>query len=351
MPEKDDKYEIYDVQSGPIVAFIGAAGFGGVLIHRPDSGWEFYPVGSTAWDLNHQAVFRNFRGDSLTLSDLEKRGIPPPPPVEQFANRGIMEWGENFIWEVSFSEVPNRCLEKLRAWPGGTGTFHIVLEEDEYETGLGDGEFLGLKAAFWDRPSAEKYLRGKEREGAIHRRRGSEYTYWYKHTLKEINARVDESRSVVAANAAIETFEHYGLDGILEELEQRMAWEESFNAEVPLSWVPKQVIEEIEAAGGLLTLYLILYEEYEKAFTEEGRHYLEAVFRSEKRARRYLKAREDKSCEVSGEYEEPERFWYLQDLQVTIDREHSQVKGDLVIDGYKGYSLEDILKAPREDPA
>ena len=123
------KYELYDVTSGPVVAFVGEGGFGGVLIYWHSSCREFFRTGSTAWDMNHQAVYRNFRGELLTSTDLEKRGIPLPPPINQFTNQRGMEWKENFTWEVPFAQVPPDAWRGSGKGPGDRRACHRRIQE------------------------------------------------------------------------------------------------------------------------------------------------------------------------------------------------------------------------------
>lgn len=338
--ENASKFEIFDIFSGPVVAFLGDYGLNGVLVYRPSEGWEFYNTGSTTWDAFHQTVYRNFRADSLTKLDLEERGIPYPP-VEQYKNQPIINWQDNFTSEISIGKISPRCLKLIRQWPLNKGIFYIVLEEDEYETSFGDGKFLDLKAAFWDKASAKKYMENKQRQGVLYRKKSE---FWYKHSLKSVQAVFDSVNKKLFAELNIASYEHYSLDEILNHLEKRFDWEDSFKSAVPLKLVPKRILQELNnASQNRQTIYLIVYEDYDKSFTGDQYHHLEAAFWQEKSARKYLESKEDESWGDPPNYKTPDRFRYLHNILLKLDKEGQMVTGELVIDENKCFSLENIM--------
>lgn len=331
-------FEIFDIFSGTIVAFCGVTGFNGVHVHT-SSGWEFYPAGSVVWDNYHQAVYRNFRADSLTEDDLKERKIPLPPDID-YENIPIVSWKDNFTARVNLEKIPSFCIDRMNKWKEGKGNVFIVLEEDEYETGLGDGKFLDLKAAFWDRTSAERYLKGKERQRKIYSETKS---CWYKHYLKTIPVTVDKALKIAAADLNIDSYEHYDLESIFINLNRRMLWEKSFTGSVPIKKVPDKVLNWLKnSPGSITTIYIVIYDDPDKSFTEEACHILEAAFKSKASALKYKDEKESEEMETpEGIYKCPDFIRDIQDVLVSIDRNH--ITADIVIDQYKAFSLSEIL--------
>lgn len=335
---KKPAFEIFDVFCGPVVAFCGPNGVNGVLVHT-FSGWEFHSAGSVVWDNYHQTVYRNFRADPLTQNDLKKRKIPLPPQRD-YQNIPAVSWKDNFIAQVNLKKIPSFCLKKIKKWKNGKGNIFIVLEEDEYETGLGDGKFLDLKAAFWDKISAEKYLKGKKRQGKLF---NETKTYWYKHSLKSIPVTVDTAMKIAETDLNIDSYEHYDLENIFNSLNQRMLWEKSFRKSVPKKAVPGKVLRWLEnCPESTGTIYIVIYDDPDKSFTEEACHILEAAFKSKASAFKYKEKKEAEEMETPvGIYKCPEHIWDIQDVEVSIDG--NLITGDMVIDQFKAFSLREIL--------
>ncbi|MBI4678311.1 MAG: hypothetical protein HY748_12090 [Elusimicrobia bacterium] len=216
--------EIYKTCSGTVVIFLGRHGSDGAMIYGADSGWKHHPHGSEAWDLMHQLVYRNFKADSLTREDMEKSGIPVPS-IEEYPKPGArsIHWKENFNSKVPFKELPEKFLKKFKAWAVTNDRLALILHEDTYETGLGDGKSLDLETAWWDEASARKHLADLEKETAAQARRqkaapkvyGNPVFMWTKFSLKTIRVRADEAAQKIAADLDIGPYEHYSLDPIL----------------------------------------------------------------------------------------------------------------------------------------
>lgn len=203
------KIEIYLTES-TVIIFIGTWGDVGLLIHRGGDNWEYHQAGSFPWDSFHQQVYRNFRAETLTVENLKERGVPLPDIEKYLHKTHCKSWEDNFASEIQFSIVPARLLSKFRQQDGGTIGTHLVLIEDCYETGLGDGKFLYPVAAFWTRSAAMEYIRIRECDEIDPSKR-----QWYSYSVKEVMVSVDNSRKMLKAALNIGQYEHYSIEDIV----------------------------------------------------------------------------------------------------------------------------------------
>jgi len=186
--------DFYDLE-GNLLAFIGPGGVGGVLQFSESGGWRLHTAGSVVWDAFHQAAFRNFRAEHVSADDVRARGILLPTVPEMPPEK---PWSSNFRSSLPLKDVPRALRLKLEA--AGQITVHLVLEEDLYESALGDGRFLYPAAVFWELEKARKFALP---------------TPQMSRTLRDVRLRVDRSRRELHADLAIEMFEHYSLNDIL----------------------------------------------------------------------------------------------------------------------------------------
>lgn len=208
--------EFYNLD-GMVVLFNGVMGSRGMLIFRPSGQWEYTPCGSIIWDDCHQQVYRNHRGDALSEQDLKDRGIRPPSAEElQYGSHGV-RWEDNFSSSIPCSDVPHRVITRLKAAPQGQAAVYLILYEDCYETGFGDGRFLYPKAAFWlEKDAVEEMARLDAEEG------GSGQKENYRYYLKEIAISMDRTGKSIGADLNIEAYEHYSLEEILRLLPDKL---------------------------------------------------------------------------------------------------------------------------------
>ena len=196
--------DFHDLDGG-LVAFIGPEGFQGVLQFREAQGWLLHAAGSLAWDALHQAAYRASRGDRLKPEDVRARGIPLPAIPESDNLPPLKDWSENFRSSLPLQDVPRPIRWRVEAAAGPKPAF-LVLEEDLYESALGDGRFLYPVAAFWEAAEAQAFA-SRKNAGAPSSRPS--------HTVKEVTLQIDHGRGVLRAALAIAMFEHYSLDDVV----------------------------------------------------------------------------------------------------------------------------------------
>jgi len=207
-----DAVEFYETDDGNVVAFMGIVGDQGLLAWN-GSEWSHHPAGSLRWDSTHQAVYRNHRATPLSIADLRKR-LVPPPPLNQY--RGKVEpiaWPENFKSSLPLVDVAAPLLAKLRSLPGTRVTIHLILEEDEYESKLGDGRFLYACAAFFDEAPARAWLADLVSQDAAGRKTPQDFGMLY--SMKSVELGRDEARNRLVGDLKQETFERYSIEDVV----------------------------------------------------------------------------------------------------------------------------------------
>lgn len=211
-----DKFELFETDCGMILAFMCARGECGVLAYSCEKkSWEYYPAGSLNWDAWHQSVYRNFRANRLTLDDLQKRSIPAPPTEENPDQSVNMEWKDNFVSELHFSQIEPKALADLKKWSQNEWkSLYLIMSEDEYETQLGDGKFLVIDRIFRQEKEAMDFIERMEESRAkktAEKGHFFDYTYY----LKKVRIKMDESLKKAMADLNIQNYEHCSLDVIL----------------------------------------------------------------------------------------------------------------------------------------
>ncbi len=203
--------ELFDLDSGCIAGFLGSWGSDGVYVRTENSGWKYYAPGSANWDSFHQMVYRNHRANRVTRAELAKLGVAPPPSNPPAGATQATKWADNFTTELPLSEVPSRIVDIIRIRAPSPTRIYLVLKEDEYETGFGDGKWLYAESGFTNEEEARVHWDDLEEE-ALEKRKES--SFWYTYTFKEVTLYVDDSGRRVIADLDIEPYEHYGLDDI-----------------------------------------------------------------------------------------------------------------------------------------
>ena len=199
--------EIFDLDE-KVLVFLGQWGIRGLLLHRPDKGWEFHRSGSRPWDAFHQKTYLNFKASRLSREELEKRGIAVPP-LEEYWDQPAVSREENFPSAVSLDDVPAEVLSRMDK---DQAVVYLVLFEDRYETVLGDGKFVYSEAAFWDLASAEAHIEKKQKEGT------KDEQEWHEYSLKEIPLHVDRSRRELRADLDPKYYEYFSVKSVLSHL-------------------------------------------------------------------------------------------------------------------------------------
>jgi len=213
--EKED-YEIFEL-GFTIIVFLGARGDKGLLLHHQKGRWDFHHYGSIAWDSFHQQVYRNFKAETLSLTDLEQRGIKMPALGEYMQGTRGLSWTDNFSSEAPFDKVPAGVLRKLKSLSVDPADVYLVLLEDFYETSLGDGRYLYPHSAFWAKSAALEEVRRLQTEETDAAKRE-----WYRYYVKEVSLSVDKSKKMITASLNIEPYEHYSIDDVLRLLAARI---------------------------------------------------------------------------------------------------------------------------------
>ena len=198
--------EIFETFQGDVLVFLGQWGSEGVLLHRAETGWRFFPHGSATWDSYHQETYRNFRVDALSREELEKRGISIPA-LEPYWDRPAVAWEDNFESAIALIEVSSIVRSKMER---DDESVHLVMVEDTYETSFGDGRFVYPEAAFWDSSSAEAYLGRRQRE-----EKDPAKAQWYRYYVKEVRLHVDRSHQELRADLSLTPYEHCSVKDIL----------------------------------------------------------------------------------------------------------------------------------------
>ncbi|MBI3553149.1 MAG: hypothetical protein HY077_11595 [Elusimicrobia bacterium] len=270
----DAEVEVFDLDSGGLtVAFLGSRGSDGVLIHRKDKGWEFHASLSVTWDGLHQTVYRNYRADQVKRAELEDRGISWPDPENYRSLPGPKTWAENFCSEIPAESVPKDILKRITSKPVAV---HIVLQEDLYETGFGDGKFLEFHGAFWDAEQARSHLEWSQDEQAAQIAAGF-YNTGCAYTSKEIELRRDGRK--VVADLKLDTYEHYDLESVLAALDPKSASRRRRSCIVPFAEVPPALLERLRKLphGEMAECVWVVYQSGEgigtiprAAYWEEG---------------------------------------------------------------------------------
>lgn len=202
MSDSGMEFQAFETFGGAVGVFLGAMGREGVLLSR-EEGWGFHPAGSKVWDSLHQEAYRSHRVDFLKPEDLAAKGIVLPD-LAQYRGRPAMKWEENFSAVMPADKVPAAVLRHLG---GDPHPVFLVLLEDRYETGMGDGKYLYPEAAFWERQAAERFIaerKAKEKDPAKRQ--------WYEYSVKEVVLR--SMGPEVHAELRLEPYQHFSVDDI-----------------------------------------------------------------------------------------------------------------------------------------
>ncbi|MBI2266401.1 MAG: hypothetical protein HYU64_14750 [Armatimonadetes bacterium] len=201
--------EFYELEEN-ILCFLGTRGDRGILRSPGGGPWEYHPPGSLAHDSFHQQVYRNFKADLLTSKGLEERGILLPDTAAYEGSVQGVRWEDNFESEVELREVPPGLRPELGRGDGEPLDVYLVLLEDAYETGFGDGRYLYPVDAFRTKGEAMEEVKRIEREEEDPAKRE-----WYRYSLKRVRLTLDEARQRVVADLGIEPYEHYSIRDVL----------------------------------------------------------------------------------------------------------------------------------------
>ncbi len=110
---------------------------------------------------------------------------------------------------LPLAELPRPLLAALRALPATRAMAWLILEEDEYETTLGDGRFLYACAAFLDEAAARARLDQLKQLDAARRKNAGILGTLY--TLKRVELLRDEARNELRGDLKKESDEQYRL--------------------------------------------------------------------------------------------------------------------------------------------
>jgi len=124
--------------------------------------WELVPSNTFHHGAVHQRLYRNMRADQIQKSDLPKN-LPEPPDC--IPNKELELLGKPFPAPepVSAASFPLLSRKVVAEGKGGL-TLYVILDEDQYESSFGDGEFHYLKKVFFDEAQAGRFLEDNKEE-------------------------------------------------------------------------------------------------------------------------------------------------------------------------------------------
>lgn len=185
--------------------------------------WSFIVPGSLDWDAIHQDIY--FAHHDLDACTPEiTLALPPLPPVPAYTR---INWKDNF-------EPINPLLVKnypaLVAWlstrADGQAYFWFILEEDRYETNLGDGEFLYFKGVVFEAEKpASNYVLFANRESERRIRDNSELGTFY--SAKSFSLGLEDDRLKPRDYEPAE-FEHSYIEEIIKRIEETISSDRLF---------------------------------------------------------------------------------------------------------------------------
>ena len=114
---------------------------------------------------------------------------------------------------MPLGDVPRPLLAALRSFPGTRAPVWLLLEEDEYETLLGDGRFLYACAAYLEEAAAR--ARHEQLVALDRDRRKDPAALGTLYYLKKIELVRQEARNELQGDLGKEAFEHYALGDVV----------------------------------------------------------------------------------------------------------------------------------------
>ena len=153
-----------------ILGFCGSSGMRGVYrfwLGQSDN-WQFCPSETKDWDYYHQMVFRQHKAENCEFSDIagEVPTLPaefPPPAryhVKDPSGKSLLELlPGGALVRMTRRVLPGSGLfKKVCAAPEGRLPVYVVLQEDIYESALGDGIFRNFESAHLDEQAARTHI-------------------------------------------------------------------------------------------------------------------------------------------------------------------------------------------------
>ena len=194
-----------------ILGFCGFKGSLGVyrfFLDRSEE-WQFCPAETKLWDRYHQKVYFQGKADLIDFSDVADRVplLPPqfPPPL----NFHIVDPPEPATSNV----LPgSRVFEKVNASPDKRLALYIVLEEDTYESAVGNGIFRYFKSAYFDRGDAELSIKKELKSGRF-----------YLYHIRKIHLIVSDNEILLDINGCdLSPFDHFTRQQICDDLVKKI---------------------------------------------------------------------------------------------------------------------------------
>lgn len=198
-----------------IMGFLGLAGIAGVWLMSPDGDrdWKFCPPGSKSWDRFHQKVYRQHKAEPCDAAGFADRLPPVPhgdPPPEKYHLHEPPE-------PIARQAKPGSKLFQYVTAAGGRLPVYVVLCEDLYESGLGDGEFHYFDSAFFDDSTARARTAEKIEQDAPNSRNIVAYH------VRPMHLEVREgSLALDTDDAGLSPFDHFTLSQVTDELATRL---------------------------------------------------------------------------------------------------------------------------------
>ncbi len=167
-----------------------------------DRQWEFLIPNSPNWAWVHQRIYRNPR-----VEEIRPEHFPAPlPPLPETPPGPFPESEDYFLPEKPLQASAYPLVRKfLNGQQGKSAKVFIVLEEDRYETMLGDGEFHDFDRVFLAKEEAERYMDRNRDE-------------WKSFHLREMTMKLDDE-VLAFPDFAHKLFDKHSVKEVVEALE------------------------------------------------------------------------------------------------------------------------------------
>ena len=129
--------------------------------------WEILGNEDGRWDSAHQRIYRNCRADKILRDDLPAHFPVPPDSIPPEALMPVV----NQAQKISDADDYSALIRYIEGLEEKALSVYLVLYEDKYESVAGDGEFHYPQEIFFDRVSAELFMRNGNQAYKYHLRK------------------------------------------------------------------------------------------------------------------------------------------------------------------------------------
>ncbi len=179
--------------------------------------WEFVIPGSKRWDALHKDIYWAHHDLSPCQPEISKN-LPPIPEIPTYTQ---IQWKDNFLPldplpVVDFPEITKRIQNN----PANEAYFWFSLNEDLYETYLGDGEFHYFSGDIFEtEQQAVMYIEPRNLE--TKRLKEEEHQYGEIHTIRSFSITIDNG-FLMPINWEPKGNEDYRIEKIVRKIEETL---------------------------------------------------------------------------------------------------------------------------------